>query len=100
MSERLRAVQRAYRRLRDLQAVFDQFCLCPSEAKSFYSLKDEYALERIQEAMTAIDMIVERYEPVEIELPFDDEGDGQFTVSQIRIVMDGQTVFDSTTEEE
>ena len=92
MSERLRAAQRAYRRLRDLQVVF-------GESKSFYSLKDEYAIERIQEAMTAIDMIVARYEPVEIELPFDDEGDGQFTVSQVRIVMDGQTVFDSTTEE-
>jgi hypothetical protein len=93
MSERLRAAQRAYRRLRDLQAVF-------GESKSFYSLRDEYALERIQEAMAAIDMIVARYEPVEVELPFDDEGDGQFTVSQMRIVMDGQTVFDTTTEEE
>jgi hypothetical protein len=56
-------------------------------------IADEYALERIQEAMTAIDMIVDRYYPAQIELPFDDEGDGQFIVSQVRIVMDGQTVF-------
>ena len=92
MSERLRAAQRAYRRLRDLQAVFGP------NPNSY--MADTYALERIQEAMTAIDMIVARYEPVDIELPFDNEGDGQFTVSQMRIVMDGQTVFDTTTEGE
>ena len=94
MSERLRAAQRAYRRLRDLQAVFGL-------NTSYRScMIDQYSLERIQEAMTAIDMIVARYEPVEIELPFDDEGDGQFTITEMRITMDGQTVFDTTTEEE
>ena len=92
MSERLRYAQRAYRRLRDLQAVFGP------NANSY--MADTYALERIREAMTAIDMIVDRYYPAQIELPFDDEGDGQFTVSQVRITMDGQTVFDTTTEEE